>query len=384
MRRFIYRMAAVSVGLSALACLTVALPARVTTGARVGSGIAYAASLSVGDMAPAISVKEFVKGAPVPTLPKGEVSVVEFWATWCGPCKMSIPHLTELAKQYPKVTFVGVSVWEQDQAKVAPFVKEMGEKMDYHVAMDTIPAGAKDGMEGTMAKTWMAAAGQDGIPTAFIVGKDGKIAWIGHPMEMAEPLAKITAGNWDIAAAKAEMQKKQAEQEAMTALQQDLQKASTSKDPKDMIAVLDKAIAKNPDLEKGQIGILKFNILRRSGDNDAAITYGKHLVEVLKDDSEALNSLAWSLVDPAAKVKATAPYLALGLDAAKQADAATKSKNGEIADTLAAAYYANGDILAAVAAETRAIKLVGSGNADEVAQMQKQLDVYSKAALVNK
>ena len=49
-----------------------------------------------------------------------------------------------------------------------------------------------------MAKNWMTAAGQEGIPTAFIVNKEGKIAWIGHPMEMDKPLEKIVAGTWDL------------------------------------------------------------------------------------------------------------------------------------------------------------------------------------------
>lgn len=154
---------------------------------------AHAADLSIGDPAPAITVTKFVKGTPVTKLGNGKVSVVEFWATWCGPCIQSIPHVTELAKKYPAAQFVGVSVWENDQKLVMPFVAKMGNKMNYSVAMDRVAPGAK-GNEGAMAKAWMTAAGQNGIPTAFIVGKDGKVAWIGHPMVMAEPLAKITAG----------------------------------------------------------------------------------------------------------------------------------------------------------------------------------------------
>ena len=53
----------------------------------------------------------------------------------------------------------------------------------------------------------MRAAGQSGIPTAFIVGKTGQVEWIGHPMTMDEPLAQVVAGDWDRAAAKAEFDK---------------------------------------------------------------------------------------------------------------------------------------------------------------------------------
>ena len=65
--------------------------------------------------------------------------------------------------------------------------------------MDSVPEKEK-ASEGAMAKAWMTAAGQNGIPTAFIVNKEGKIAWIGHPMEMEKPLEKIVAGTWDLKA----------------------------------------------------------------------------------------------------------------------------------------------------------------------------------------
>src|SRR6476661_7319275 len=69
-------------------------------------------ALVVGDPAPKITVSKWVKGTPVANFEKGKLYVVEFWATWCGPCKVSIPHLTELAKQYKNVKFIGVSIWE--------------------------------------------------------------------------------------------------------------------------------------------------------------------------------------------------------------------------------------------------------------------------------
>jgi thiol-disulfide isomerase/thioredoxin len=176
---------------------------RATASSDSTSPCASVRELGVGDTAPKLAVQEFVKGEVVKKFEKGKVYVVEFWATWCGPCKQTIPHLTALQKKYKDVTLIGVSVFEQQPGKVEPFVKEMGAKMNYRVATDAVPEG-KESNEGTMAKNWMVAAGQDGIPTAFIVNGDGKIAWIGDPREMDELLDKIRAGKWDLKAAATE------------------------------------------------------------------------------------------------------------------------------------------------------------------------------------
>jgi thiol-disulfide isomerase/thioredoxin len=150
-------------------------------------GRVIAAPLGVGSPAPKIEVQEFIKGEPVNYFESGKIYVVEFWATWCPPCRTSIPHLTEMQKKYKDVVFIGVSVSEQNWNGVKPFVEQMGEKMDYRVAMD--------GRAGKMSKNWMQAAAQNGIPTAFIVSGEGKIAWIGHPMQMEKRLGEIVAQN---------------------------------------------------------------------------------------------------------------------------------------------------------------------------------------------
>jgi thiol-disulfide isomerase/thioredoxin len=150
-------------------------------------GRVTAASLEVGSPAPKLEVQEFIKGEPVKSFEKGKIYVVEFWATWCPPCRTSIPHLTEMQKKYKDAVFIGVSISENNWDGVKQFVTEMGEKMDYRVAMD--------GRAGKMAKNWMAAAAQQGIPTAFIVNGEGKIAWIGHPMQMEKTLGQVVAAN---------------------------------------------------------------------------------------------------------------------------------------------------------------------------------------------
>ena len=154
--------------------------------------------ITIGSPAPTLSVKTWLKGTPVTELAKDKTYVVEFWATWCGPCISSIPHVTELAKKNPDVTFLGIGIWEDEGPQLKAFVEKMGDKMGYNVGY----SGTKDGM----AVSWMDAAAQNGIPSAFIV-KDGAIQWIGHPMSMDAPLAEIKAGTWDVVKFKAEFDK---------------------------------------------------------------------------------------------------------------------------------------------------------------------------------
>ncbi|MDP1662541.1 MAG: TlpA disulfide reductase family protein [Phycisphaerales bacterium] len=153
------------------------------------------ASLKVGDKAPAIKVDAWVKGEEVKSIENGKVYVVEFWATWCGPCITSIPHLTKIQKDHPELVVIGVASSERVPkagkdgkqpedtrlAGVQKFVEKQGEGMGYRVAFDANRA---------MSKDWMQAAKQGGIPCAFIVGHDGKVAYIGHPASMDGALAK--------------------------------------------------------------------------------------------------------------------------------------------------------------------------------------------------
>src|SRR5512141_3466891 len=115
---------------------------------------AGAASLKVGDPAPKLQVGKWVQGSPVKSFEKDKAYIVEFWATWCGPCRVSIPHLNETYQKYKDkgLVVIGQDCWERDESLVAPFVEKMGDKMTYRVALDD-----KEGSErGKMAETWMA------------------------------------------------------------------------------------------------------------------------------------------------------------------------------------------------------------------------------------
>jgi len=163
---------------------------------------ARAQSLGVGDKAPPLSIIEWVKGRPVDLKRDAakKVHVVEFWATWCPPCKMSVPLLTNLQKKFGKdVVIIGIT--EPDMrgnspAAIRDFVKTQGAKMDYTVAID----------DGRTTQAYMTAAGAIGIPHAFIINHDNMIVWQGSPLEPAleKVLAQLTTGKFDLKAAQLE------------------------------------------------------------------------------------------------------------------------------------------------------------------------------------
>jgi thiol-disulfide isomerase/thioredoxin len=140
-----------------------------------------------------------MRGPEIKGLVPNQIYVVEFWATWCGPCLRALPHISELQKKYKdKVTFVAVSVWEYDQADLKPFWDKHGSSFGCAVATDFIESGKSSRDGGFFAKEWLAKAGIQAIPSTFIINGDGRIAWIGHPLDMDEPLSQIVSGDYKI------------------------------------------------------------------------------------------------------------------------------------------------------------------------------------------
>jgi thiol-disulfide isomerase/thioredoxin len=337
--------------------------------------------LGVGDASPKLEVKEFVKGEPVKGLAKGQIYVVEFWATWCGPCRATIPHLTKLQKQYKdKVVFIGVSVWERDQGKVKPFVDEMGEKMDYRVALDEVGKGK--GNDGKMATNWMTAAGQQGIPTAFVVNGDGKIAWIGHPAEMDKPLEQIVAGKWDLAKAADDFKKAASRQAKLEKLFDQIDQADEKKDHKAVVKLIDEAVKEDPELEE-QLGMVKFGALIKLGDVAKTVEYGSKLADKGKDNEQQLNALAWFLVESPGP-KPDPKLMKFALEVAQKADKLAGGKAPDVADTLAKAYYENGDFAKALENQERAVKLAKGTPFEKDEDLKERLELYRKKAAEKK
>ena len=92
---------------------------------------------------------------------KGKVVIVDFWATWCPPCRRSIPDLIDLQKKYKnKIAVIGISVDMDTRSDVAPFVKQ--NKINYKVLYAT-------------PEVVQAYGNIDAIPTSFIIDQHGNI-----------------------------------------------------------------------------------------------------------------------------------------------------------------------------------------------------------------
>ncbi|HXW71115.1 MAG TPA: TlpA disulfide reductase family protein [Methylocella sp.] len=264
--------------------------------------------LLVGDAAPKLILGEYLKGEPVAELVPGNVYVIEFWTSSCGPCRTSIPHLTELQKKFPQVTIIGVTP-QADTMAARTLVAEMGEQIGYRIALDKLLTNDADESavwwtNRWMARHWLLASYRLGVPCAFIVDRAGAVAWIGHPMEMDVPLTEIVDGIWDLPA------KAHAYQVALTEskerekflLQMEVLKA---RDSAAVVAAIDKGIAVEPALEKMSGYMFPFQKLGSLMYDDAvkpsasAMPYVAYLVNALcRDDIRALLRLSTVLLGP--------------------------------------------------------------------------------------
>mmetsp|Transcript_19771 Transcript_19771/g.34006 ORF Transcript_19771/g.34006 Transcript_19771/m.34006 type:complete len:232 (-) Transcript_19771:269-964(-) len=113
---------------------------------------------------------QFVKGDAVSEFIPGSFYLIEYWATWCPPCRNSIPHLSALQKKYEGqgLTVIGISA--EDVATVSKFVERKGDDMAYRVAVGGKPS-------------YLETFKISGIPHSFLIDSTGHHVWHGHPME---------------------------------------------------------------------------------------------------------------------------------------------------------------------------------------------------------
>jgi thiol-disulfide isomerase/thioredoxin len=275
-------------------------------------------ALELGDKAPALQVSEWVKGEPVDlaSAKQGDIYIIEFWATWCGPCIKNIPHLTDLQAKFKDKGVVVVGVSSEDSETVSEFVQQQGSKMAYTVAVDD---------DDMTDEAYLKGLGVTGIPHAVVVN-DGKVAWNGHPDSMDHALELIMAGTYDYRA----------------------------------IKLIPKYFA-----EVSSVGLTA-----------SAKEMGDIIYESGKADAITLNALAWDILT-SKKIAIENRDLALALTSAKTAVEITDHKDSAILDTYALAAFDNGDKEGAVNIQQQAVDVEDDESMKKI--LSKTLNKYKNA-----
>jgi len=324
--------------------------------------------LDVGSVAPKLDVEHWLqdgkgKFPKVTNFEPGKVYVVEFWGTTCGPCIQSMPHLAELQTKYADKGLQIVSISSEPLAVVKNFLKkeitdEAGErKMVSEVTSAYCLTTDPDGSSET---DYMLAAEQNGIPCAFIVGKDAKIEWIGHPMEMEGTLEEVLFDKWD-------REKYVAEQKLIAEIQRVVGGLTRQKKYSQALVAIDGYIAKVAD-RRLQFGLFKskIDVLVRTGasEKDLMKSY-EELFASCADEPLFAQDAAWSAYEYFVEEKIKSkPILSMSVAAVEKSLPKVEGMNkANLYDTIGRIQFAAGDLESAIAAQKQALQFSdGSDN----------------------
>lgn len=321
------------------------------------ASVASAADLDVGKKAPSLHIAEWVQGDPfdLSEAKQDDVTVVEFWATWCGPCIASIPHMSEMQDHFKErgVTFIGVS--SEKPSIVKKFLnKGWDKKMRYRVALDK---------EGGTNKAWMDAAGKNGIPTAFVV-KGSTVKWIGHPMAGLDLAVAELCGDEAYAENARKIQN----------LREEFGNHHSAGNWKKAIVSADQLLKLVPGDDR--VLMTKYQILATQlKDTQAATKAGREFVAKC-NSAAALNEFAWNLLteDDFAEVR----DVKLAKSGAEKACELTQYEDAAILDTYARALADSGDLAGAIKWQKKAVE--ACDNPGMKPQIEKALEDYQQRA----
>ncbi len=299
---------------------------------------APAAPLSPGDEAPSlVALTNWVQAAWAPgkTSDPPVITVLEFWEPGIPPCRQTGPYISRLNKDLSinGVRFAGIT--RAPPKDVKAFLQATATT--HPVALDT---------DGALSGIWL--EGSESLPVAFVIDKQGKVAWIGHPLDsLQEVIRGLLEGTYDVRRA-----------QAARTLHEALLAATREGDAAKALEICEQLVAAFPlRMEYHQ---LKANLLIEAGDFQTLATHHARMMDVFADAPEHLNTLAWMIAGPS-----SLPYarrdLRLALRAALRADELTGHKDAAILDTLATIYQMTGKLDEALAAAEAAVARAPDG-----------------------
>ena len=132
----------------------------------------------IGQTAPELGMEKYLQapeGEKSLSALKGNVVVLEFWATWCAPCVAEIPHLNQLSEEFRDKQVQFISVTDEGEDIIAPFLKR--QEMKSWIGLDT-------------DRSAFEAYGVRGIPRTFLIDQKGIIAASLHPVGLSSDIIK--------------------------------------------------------------------------------------------------------------------------------------------------------------------------------------------------
>jgi thiol-disulfide isomerase/thioredoxin len=313
--------------------------------------------LDVGDAPPALDIEKWVSGSET-AIEKGKVYVIEFWATWCAPCKRSIPHLNELHQEFEEDGLVLIGISDEDVDTVTRFVRAQGDKMSYRVAVDR---------RAQTTRAWREAAKLPGIPAVFIVDRESRIQYIGNPLEesFTTTLRSVMEGRFD-----ATLQS-QAEPILRAA-----RSARKVRNWKMCMKYLDDVIKSDPRVF-APYALEKFEIMLLDQENSAAAyDYARQLLRDYASDAPFLAELARKIAtDP--KIAPAQRNLEVAMQAAEASRAAGRPDDPAGYAIVALVQYHSGNVQDAVSLQKNAYF---KATPSKKPQYKRVLESYQAAA----
>jgi len=336
---------------SLIAILIVAMLAAPATAQRT--------SLRVGSKAPGLDIEHWINSDEL-TIEKDQAYVIEFWATWCGPCKRVTPILDELHEELGSrgLTIIGIS--DEDKSTVERYVRGKGDDMSYPIAVDRRKA---------TSRSWMAAAGINGIPAAFVVDGSGIVQWIGNPLADTDEFIKIVesvcSGRYD---AKLSKQAEPYLRAAKNARR--VKNWKLAHKHMDDVIELDQRVFAYTALDKYEM------LLLEQKDADAAAGWADEMLVTWSDDPEFLADVAeYIATNPI--IPAEQRDMDLALEFAETAARVGKSDHPRGYEVQALVHFHRGDVDKAMSLQRRAFFLAVPKEKDTY---RRDLEKYQEAA----
>lgn len=212
-------------------------------------------AVKVGEQAPELKIGSWIKNGP-DSLAEGKgkkIYIIEFWSTKNRECLKTMPYLHKLKEQYKDLTIISIST--QKAAVLKKFIAQY-KNISYKIAVDD------------NKKTYNAyMKGHGKIPLAFIVNKNGTVAWIGHPLDTSLPMKRIVTGKFDI--------KKNAMRQK---IYKKLQVLVSIKKYKEALKTIEKELKREPDNTQF-IALKTFVLFKLDKKNEALLFAGKMLTK---------------------------------------------------------------------------------------------------------